>query len=102
MPIPAKDYLDFTYEGAEKVPYRGGGVYVIADRNYEILQIGSASSAPLSLQEKLYELIRSTGPQRAQIRYYWAEQTDNYQAREQELLEEYKQAHGGALPQGNR
>ena len=102
MPIPAKDYDDFTYERAEKVPARGGGVYLFADRNYEIVQIGSASGSPLSLQEKLFEIIRGTGPLRAKIRYYWAEQTDNYRAREQELLEEYKQAHGGELPPGNR
>jgi hypothetical protein len=102
MPVALKDYVDFTFEGVERVPYRGPGAYLFADRNYEIIQIGSASGAPLSLQEKLFELLRSTGPMRAKMRYYWAEQTDNYKEREQELLEEYKKAHNGALPEGNR
>jgi hypothetical protein len=102
MPISAKDYDDFTYEGAEKVPTRGAGVYVFADRNYEIVQIGSVSGAPLDLQLKLFEHLRSAGPLRAKVRYFWAEPTDNYKAKEQELLEEYKQAHSGALPEGNR
>lgn len=102
MAIAAKEYDDFTYEGAEKVPARGPGVYLLADRNYNIIYIGSASGSPLSLQEKLYERLRDTGPLRAQARYLWAQQTDDYKAREQEILEEYKQAHSGELPVGNR
>jgi excinuclease UvrABC nuclease subunit len=97
MPVLAKDYDDFTYERSEKVPPRAAGVYQLADRNYQVVVIGSSAF----LQEKLLEHLRDTGPLKAKVRYFWVEEAANPKAREQELLEEYKQAHGGALPEGN-
>ena len=97
MPVPMKDYDDFSYERSERVP-RAAGVYQLADRNYQVLLVGSSAF----LQDKILEHLRDTGPLRAKVRYMWAEGTDNYRGREQELLEEYKQAHQGALPESNR
>ena len=98
MPVPVKDYDDFTYERSEKVPPRAVGVYQLADRNYQVVLIGSSAA----LQDKILDHLRDTGPLRAKVRYFWAEEAANFKAREQELLEEYKQAHGGVLPEGNR
>lgn len=97
MPVLAKDYEDFTYERSEVVSPRAAGVYQLADRNYQVVLIGSSAL----LQEKLLEHLRDTGPLKAKVRYFWVEEAANFKAREQELLEEYKQAHQGALPEGN-
>jgi len=98
MPVLAKDYDDFTYERSEKVPPRASGVYQLADRNYQVVKIGSSAI----LQEKLLEHLRDTGPLKAKVRYFWVEEAANFKEKEQELLEEYKKAHNGALPEENR
>ena len=97
MPIALKDYADFTYEQAERVP-RGPGVYQLSDRSYEIVLIGSSTFLP----DKILDHLREKSPLTGKVRRFWAEQADNYKEREQELLEEFKQAHNGALPEGNQ
>jgi excinuclease UvrABC nuclease subunit len=92
-----KDYDDFTYERSERVP-RGAGVYQLADRNYQVVLIGSSAA----LQDKILDHLRDTGPLKAKVRYIWTEEAANPKAKEQELLEEYKRAHNGELPEGNR
>jgi len=97
MPIPLKEHEDFTYERAERVA-RGPGVYQLSDRAYEIVLIGTSTFLP----DKILDHLREKSPLTMKVRRFWAEQTDNYKEREQELLEEFKQAHNGELPEGNR
>ncbi len=99
MPIGGDRY-GFTRENVEKSPAQHG-VYQL-DEQAEVVYIGRASGQNVTIRSRLQAHHAGTGGAGTRnATHYRREVTENAEAREVQLLEEFKQAHGGRLPRYN-
>ena len=95
------DFYEWNENNAKNVPAQPG-VYGLYERRSEegLIYIGSSSN----LRER-FTHYWNTGfaedPCKRSTRYYKRELTSNYEAREKELLEQYRREHNGRLPRCN-
>jgi hypothetical protein len=99
MPISGKSY-NFGKVNIDKTPEELG-VYVLYGGS-PIIYIGRASGGDATIRSRLQAHHRGDeGPCSKRATTYRREVTEAFDQREQELLEEYKEQHNGALPPCN-
>ncbi len=99
MPIQG-DLYSRSEDNLQKVP-ASHGVYALYEDN-RLIYIGRAAGQGVTIRSRLNAHARGDdGPCTQAFTSYRREETSNAKAREDELLEEYKQANNGQLPACN-